>query len=96
MSMSRRGFITALSATSLSLPLAACGSSGGGSGGSSVRFGYIADYNGASLLAIADERGLWKKHGVSASYKVFVNGPIQIQALGTHNLDYGYIGPGAM
>jgi NitT/TauT family transport system substrate-binding protein len=96
MSMSRRGFITALSATSLSLSVAGCGSSDSGSGGTKIRFGYIADYNGASLLAIADERGLWKKHGVSASYKVFVNGPIQIQALGTDNLDYGYIGPGAM
>ncbi|MGP2439578.1 aliphatic sulfonate ABC transporter substrate-binding protein [Streptomyces sp. JW3] len=97
MSMSRRGFLSALSVTGLSLSVASCGSSDGGSGdGSSVRFGYIADYNGASLLAIADDQGLWKKHGVSASYKVFVNGPIQIQALGTGNLDYGYIGPGAM
>ncbi|MEU4656454.1 aliphatic sulfonate ABC transporter substrate-binding protein [Streptomyces sp. NPDC023723] len=97
MSMSRRGFISALSVTGLSLSVASCGSSDGDGGdGSSVRFGYIADYNGASLLAIADDQGLWKKHGISASYKVFVNGPIQIQALGTGNLDYGYIGPGAM
>ncbi|MFK0117604.1 aliphatic sulfonate ABC transporter substrate-binding protein [Streptomyces sp. NPDC090994] len=97
MSMSRRGFISALSVTGLSLSVASCGSSDGDSGdGAGVRFGYIADYNGASLLAIADDQGLWKKHGVSASYKVFVNGPIQIQALGTGNLDYGYIGPGAM
>ncbi|NED79582.1 ABC transporter substrate-binding protein, partial [Streptomyces sp. SID11233] len=28
--------------------------------------------------------------------RVFVNGPVQIQALGTGDLDYGYIGPGAM
>ncbi|MEK8174851.1 ABC transporter substrate-binding protein [Streptomyces sp. M19] len=94
MSMTRRGFVTALSATGLSLSVAACSSDDGG--GNKVRFGYIADYNGASLLAIADERGLWKKRGLTAEPKVFVNGPIQIQALGTGNLDYGYIGPGAM
>ncbi|WP_328504247.1 aliphatic sulfonate ABC transporter substrate-binding protein [Streptomyces sp. NBC_00457] len=97
MSMTRRGFMSALSVASLSLSVSSCGSSGSGSGGGTdIRFGYIADYNGASLLAVADEQGLWKKHGISASYKTFVNGPIQIQALGTGNLDYGYIGPGAM
>ncbi|OPF80250.1 bicyclomycin resistance protein [Streptomyces antioxidans] len=95
MRMSRRDFMISLSATGAALSVAACSSSGSG-GGSSVRFGYIADYNGASLLAIAEERGLWKKHGLSAEPKVFVNGPVQIQALRTGNLDYGYIGPGAL
>ncbi|ASY31861.1 aliphatic sulfonate ABC transporter substrate-binding protein [Streptomyces sp. CLI2509] len=100
MSLSRRVLLTALSATPLALAVSACSddSSDSGSGGGTrhVRFGYIADYNGASLLAIARERGLWKKHGLTASYSVFVNGPVQIQALGTGDLDYGYIGPGAM
>lgn len=89
----------------LTLGLSACsgdsGSDSGGGGGDGkgtqkVRFGYIGDYNGASLLAIADERGLWKKQGLSADYKTFTNGPIQIQALGTRDLDFGYIGPGAV
>jgi NitT/TauT family transport system substrate-binding protein len=99
MSLSRRGFISALSVTALSLSAAACSSSdddSGSDGTTKIRFGYIEDYNGASLLAIADAQGLWKKHGLSASVKTFVNGPIQIQALGTGNLDYGYIGPGAL
>ncbi|MEW2162636.1 aliphatic sulfonate ABC transporter substrate-binding protein [Streptomyces sp. NPDC007084] len=98
MSMSRRTFLASLSATALALSVSACSSddSDSGDGVTKVRFGYIADYNGASLLAIADERGLWKKHGLSASYKTFVNGPIQIQALGSGDLDYGYIGPGAI
>ncbi|GGM19534.1 lipoprotein [Streptomyces fumigatiscleroticus] len=101
MSMSRRGFISALGVTTLSLSAAACSSSdddggSGSDGGGRIRFGYIEDYNGAGLLAIADEQGLWKKHGLTASIKPFVNGPIQIQALGTGNLDYGYIGPGAL
>ncbi|MEU8873945.1 aliphatic sulfonate ABC transporter substrate-binding protein [Streptomyces javensis] len=95
MRMSRRDFMISLSVAGTALSVAACSSSGSG-GGSAVRFGYIADYNGASLLAIAEERGLWKKHGLTAEPKVFVNGPVQIQALRTGNLDYGYIGPGAL
>ncbi|WP_344981359.1 aliphatic sulfonate ABC transporter substrate-binding protein [Streptosporangium fragile] len=61
-----------------------------------VRFGYISDFNGASLLAIADKQGLWDKQGLTAEVKVFTNGPLQIQALGAGDLDFGYIGPGAM
>jgi NitT/TauT family transport system substrate-binding protein len=77
--------------------LTSCGSGSAGSGGGdTVRFGYIGDFNGASLFAIADAKGLWKKHGLKAESKVFTNGPLQIQALGTENLDFGYIGPGAM
>ncbi|CDR16540.1 aliphatic sulfonates family ABC transporter,periplasmic ligand-binding protein [Streptomyces iranensis] len=90
--MSRRDFIYTLSATGAALSLGACSADGG----SAIRFGYIADYNGASLLAIADKQGLWKKHDLTVEPKVFVNGPVQIQALGTGNLDYGYIGPGAL
>lgn len=85
----------------LSLSLGAC--SGGDSDDASdgtrtttVRFGYIADYNGSSLLAIADQEGLWKKAHLKADYKTFTNGPLQIQALGTNDLDFGYIGPGAV
>ncbi|GAB2531125.1 aliphatic sulfonate ABC transporter substrate-binding protein [Paramicrobacterium agarici] len=60
-----------------------------------VNFGYIADYNGTSLLAIAEDQGLWEKHGVNITTTSFTNGPLQIQALGTGDLDFGYIGPGA-
>lgn len=78
--------------------LSGCGSSDSGSGGKTqtVNFGYIGDFNGTSLLAIADDQGLWKKHGLEAKTKVFTNGPLQIQALGTGDLDFGYIGPGAI
>ncbi|WP_037908741.1 aliphatic sulfonate ABC transporter substrate-binding protein [Actinacidiphila yeochonensis] len=110
MSVSRRTLLSSLSVAALSLTAAACSSSGGSSGGSSspsgsggsgggtrkIRFGYIADFNGSSLLAIADHLGLWKKAGLSPSVKVFTNGPIQITALGAGDLDFGYIGPGAM
>src|SRR5699024_8251902 len=34
--------------------------------------------------------------GLKADLQTFTNGPLQIQALGTGDLDFGYIGPGAM
>nr|WP_269932550.1 aliphatic sulfonate ABC transporter substrate-binding protein [Aminobacter sp. HY435] len=61
-----------------------------------VRVGYIADYFGTSLTAIASDQGLWAKHGLEPELKVFTNGPIQIQALGAGSLDFGYVGPGAL
>lgn len=97
-----RGLFAAAAAV-VALALAACSSSAAGDSGSGapaeleqVRFGYIADFNGASLLAIADDQGLWEKHGIDVETPVFTNGPLQIQALGTDDLDFGYIGPGAM
>ncbi|MEU7827725.1 aliphatic sulfonate ABC transporter substrate-binding protein [Nonomuraea sp. NPDC049129] len=83
----------AAAAVMLALGTAACSS---GDVGTQVNFGYIGDFNGASLLAVADQQGLWKKHGIDAKTSVFTNGPLQIQALGTGDLDFGYIGPGAM
>ncbi|MDT0609182.1 aliphatic sulfonate ABC transporter substrate-binding protein [Streptomyces lancefieldiae] len=95
--LTRRHLTTSLAALSAMALLAACGSgSDSGDSGDKVRFGYIGDFNGASLIAIADAKGLWKKHGLTAESTVFTNGPLQIQALGTDNLDFGYIGPGAM
>ena len=60
-----------------------------------VNFGYIPDFNGTSLLAIAEDQGLWEKHALDVTTSSFTNGPLQIQALGTGDLDFGYIGPGA-
>ncbi|WP_328323093.1 MULTISPECIES: aliphatic sulfonate ABC transporter substrate-binding protein [unclassified Streptomyces] len=91
-----RHAVTALPlAFMLSLSLSACSDSAS-EDNSTVRFGYIGDYNGASLLAIADKQGLWKKAGLTAHVKSFNNGPVQVQALSAGDLDYGYIGPGAM
>lgn len=61
-----------------------------------VNFGYIPDFNGTSLLAIAEDQGLWDKYGLNVTTQNFTNGPLQIQALGTGDLDFGYIGPGAV
>jgi len=103
--------IGALVAVALATTLAACSSSGAGTPSASetgsapestsamtpihVNFGYIGDFNGTSLLAIADKEGIWAKHGLDVTTSVFTNGPLQIQAIGTGDLDFGYIGPGA-
>ncbi len=74
------------------------GTSGGGKNSGSVdkiTVGYIADGNGATTVAVAEHLKRWEKHGLEADVKVFTNGPLQIQALGTKDLDFGYIGPGA-
>lgn len=60
-----------------------------------INFGYITDFNGTSLLAIAKEFGIWEKYNIDANYFTFTNGPLQIQAMGAGDLDFGYIGPGA-
>ena len=84
-------------AAALALALTGCAGSGGGGGEAiEVNFGYIGDFNGASLLAVAEQEGIWEKHGLDVTTSVFTNGPLQIQALGTGDLDFGYIGPGAM
>lgn len=110
MNIRRRTLLGSLLAVPVVGALAACGddkpaaSSSTAPGGSAsapvevikINYGYIPDYAGASLLAIADDQKLWEKHGLEANLQTFTNGPLQIQALGTGDLDFGYIGPGAM
>ena len=92
MRLVRRALLAVLSVMTLALSVTSCSDSGDGT---EVRFGYIGDYNGASLLAIANKQGLWQEAGLSPQLQVFTNGPLQIQALGAGDLDFGYIGPGA-
>lgn len=98
MQIRRRAVLGALAAIPAAAALSACGGGGSGSGGelTKINYGYIPDFNGTSLLAIANDQGLWEKHGLEAHLKSFTNGPLQIQAIGTGDLDFGYIGPGAM
>lgn len=96
----RRGSIIAAVSVMAMAALAAC--SPAASDGSAaddlikVRVGYNGDGNGAMLEAIAEDQGLWEKHGLEVDAKQFTNGPLQIQALGTGDLDFGFIGPGAL
>ncbi|PZG01472.1 aliphatic sulfonate ABC transporter substrate-binding protein [Micromonospora deserti] len=99
--INRRAFLASLVAAGVVVGTAACGDdSGDGNTGSGelqeVNVGYIADFNGASLVAVAQEQGLWAKHGLKPNLKVFTNGPLQVQALNAGDLDFGYLGPGAL
>ncbi|MBM7442462.1 aliphatic sulfonate ABC transporter substrate-binding protein [Streptomyces sp. HB132] len=96
MRLPQRALTAAVTVSALALSVSGCSGDPSSDGASTVRFGYISDYNGASLLAIADQQGLWKEEGLDPEYSTFTNGPLQIQALGSGNLDFGYIGPGAM
>lgn len=103
-SISRRNVLQlSLGAAAVSL-LAACGAKddAGTSNNADkkesveIKVGYIADYNGAALMAVADQEGLWAKVGLKPKYLPFTNGPLAIQALGTDNIDVAYIGSGAL
>lgn len=105
MSFTKKLFGTAAVSVAVALVLSGCSSAGGSADQTDtaakevkkidVNFGYIADFNGTSLLAIAKDQGLWEKNGINITESSFTNGPLQIQALGTGDLDFGYIGPGA-
>lgn len=97
--------LAGIAAGALALVLAGCSAptSAGESSGTAaagpvetVKVGYIGDYTGTSLVAIADKQDLWAKHGLKAELSTFTNGPLQVQALKTGDLDVGYVGPGAL
>lgn len=58
------------------------------------RIGYIADFPGGSLFAIAQDQNLWQAEGLTPELFVFTNGPLQVQAMDAGSLDFGSIGPG--
>jgi NitT/TauT family transport system substrate-binding protein len=89
--LSRRDFVGAASAVAVSAATARSAFAA-----DVVRIGYIGDFNGASLAAIATDQNLWAEQGLQPDLKVFTNGPIQIQAFGSASLDFGYVGPGAL
>ena len=89
--ISRRDFVGAASAVAVSAAIAPPAVAA-----DVVRIGYIGDFNGASLAAIATDQNLWAEQGLQQDLKVFTNGPIQIQAFGSASLDFGYVGPGAL
>lgn len=96
MTFTRRKLLGAVAAGAIASPFLGLSARSARADAKPVRVGYIADYFGTSLTAIASDQGLWAKHGLEPDLKVFTNGPIQIQALGAGSLDFGYVGPGAL
>lgn len=101
-SFNRRNFLSAGFGVAAISALAACSGTSaapapsGAPAALPIKVGYIADYNGAALLAVADKQGLWAKIGLKPEFVPFTNGPLAIQALGTNNVDVAYIGSGAL
>ncbi|WP_113718943.1 aliphatic sulfonate ABC transporter substrate-binding protein [Arthrobacter dokdonensis] len=101
-SISRRNVLQLSMGTAAISLLAACGTKDQNAAGAAgkktteIKVGYIADYNGAGLMAVADQEGYWSKAGLAPKYIPFTNGPLAIQALGTNNVDVAYIGSGAL
>lgn len=92
-----RGITAALGLVAVTLTMGGCGGpSGDGSSTKTVRIGYNADFNSSGLIAIAEHKKLWAKHGLTAKTSRFTNGPLQIQAMGAGDLDVGSVGPGAL
>jgi NitT/TauT family transport system substrate-binding protein len=61
-----------------------------------VSIGQIPGLEGSGLLAVAQSQGYWKQAGLQPSVKSFTNGPLEIQAMQTGDLDFAYVGNGAM
>lgn len=62
-----------------------------------LNIGYIdTSINGVGVIAIANELGLWDEYAIDANLIPFTNGPTQIQAMQSGELDIGYIGGGAV
>ncbi|MFD7160572.1 aliphatic sulfonate ABC transporter substrate-binding protein [Kribbella sp. NPDC059898] len=95
-SLSRRTLLGSIAGLAAAPLVTSCSGAAGDSKLTDVKVGYIADGNGASTVAVADKLKLWDKHGLRAKTSVFTSGPLAIQALGTGNVDFAYIGPGAL
>ena len=63
----------------------------------SLNVGYIdTSINGVGVIAIANELELWDKYALDVNLVPFTNGPTQIQAMQSGDIDVGYIGGGAV
>jgi NitT/TauT family transport system substrate-binding protein len=61
-----------------------------------IKIAYHNNIGGASLVAIAQEKGYFKAEGLQPKFVRFSSGPTEITAMLVGDLDVGYIGPGAM
>lgn len=93
-----RGIVATAAAVALGAALAACGSSsnaGASDSGSTIHVAYMPDVHGAGLIAIGEKQGYWKDAGITVDAKQFADGPTEIQAMASGDIDIAYIGPGA-
>lgn len=62
----------------------------------SLTIGYIPAVTAGGVPAIANELGLWEQYGLEVELIEFNNGPLQVQAMSSGDLDIGYLGAGAL
>ncbi|WP_297204074.1 ABC transporter substrate-binding protein [uncultured Brachyspira sp.] len=60
-----------------------------------IRVGYMPDFSGTSAAAIAQEKGYFQEEGLNVVLLKFLDGPSEINAMLSNNLDFAYIGHGA-
>lgn len=60
-----------------------------------IRVGYMPDFSGTSAVAIASEKGFFKEENLDVTLLQFLDGPSEINAMLSNNLDFAYIGHGA-
>lgn len=94
-----RRCVAVVAGVTLGAALAACGSSSNAGdasdGGSTVHVAYMPDVHAAGIMAIGEKQGYWKDAGITVDAKQFGDGPTEIQAMASGDIDIAYIGPGA-
>ena len=60
-----------------------------------IKVGYMPDFSGTSAAAIAKEKGYFAEEGLDAVLIKFLDGPSEINAMLSNNLNFAYIGHGA-
>lgn len=56
---------------------------------------YHTNLGGAAIVCIGNEQGIWEKYGFELNLVGFTSGPVEIAAMLSGELDYGFIGHGA-
>ncbi|MDO6994522.1 ABC transporter substrate-binding protein [Brachyspira innocens] len=70
-------------------------SSENSSSANKIRVAYLADFAGTSAAAIAQEKGFFKEENLDVELVKFLNGPSEIAAMLSKDIQFAYIGHGA-
>lgn len=61
----------------------------------SIKVAYLADFAGTSAAAIAQEKGFFKEENLDVELAKFLNGPTEVAAMLSGDIQFAYIGHGA-